>query len=174
LLIDYQQEYQNINAAAQFAWMLPMLVLRITEHAHPFMSNWMENTCSLMWDQISLIKPELVVVDSIQTIFSSELDSLPGSISQIRECGQQLLQLTKQLNIAVIIIGHVTKEGIIAGPKMLEHMVDTVLQFEGDRHHVYRILRTVKNRFGSASELGVYEMGQNGLREVNNPSEILI
>jgi DNA repair protein RadA/Sms len=125
-------------------------------------------------DQISLIKPELIVVDSIQTIFSAELGSLPGSTSQIRECGQQLLQLTKQLNIAIIIIGHVTKEGIIAGPKMLEHMVDTVLYLEGDERHDHRILRSVKNRFGATNEVGIFQMENNGLVQVDNPSELFL
>jgi DNA repair protein RadA/Sms len=133
-----------------------------------------ENRIEGILDQISLIKPELVVVDSIQTIFSSELDSLPGSTSQIRECGQQLLQLTKQLNIAVIIIGHVTKEGIIAGPKMLEHMVDTVLYLEGDERHDHRILRSAKNRFGTTNELGIFQMKTNGLVQVDNPSELFL
>jgi DNA repair protein RadA/Sms len=133
-----------------------------------------ENRIEGILDQISLIKPELVVVDSIQTIFSSELDSLPGSTSQIRECGQQLLQLTKQLNIAVIIIGHVTKEGIIAGPKMLEHMVDTVLYLEGDERYDHRILRSAKNRFGTTNELGIFQMKTNGLVQVDNPSELFL
>ena len=133
-----------------------------------------ENRIEGILDQISLIKPELVVVDSIQTIFSAELDSLPGSTSQIRECGQQLLQLTKQLNIAIIIIGHVTKEGIIAGPKMLEHMVDTVLYLEGDERHDHRILRSAKNRFGTTNEVGIFQMENNGLLQVDNPSELFL
>ena len=133
-----------------------------------------ENRIEGILDQISLIKPELVVVDSIQTIFSAELDSLPGSTSQIRECGQQLLQLTKQLNIAIIIIGHVTKEGIIAGPKMLEHMVDTVLYLEGDERHDHRILRSAKNRFGTTNEVGIFQMESNGLLQVDNPSELFL
>tara|TARA_B100000678_G_scaffold9163_1_gene7603 strand:- start:1096 stop:2451 length:1356 start_codon:yes stop_codon:yes gene_type:complete len=133
-----------------------------------------ENRIEGILDQISLIKPELIVVDSIQTIFSAELGSLPGSTSQIRECGQQLLQLTKQLNIAIIIIGHVTKEGIIAGPKMLEHMVDTVLYLEGDERHDHRILRSVKNRFGATNEVGIFQMENNGLVQVDNPSELFL
>ena len=133
-----------------------------------------ENRIEGILDQISLIKPELIVVDSIQTIFSAELGSLPGSTSQIRECGQQLLQLTKQLNIAIIIIGHVTKEGIIAGPKMLEHMVDTVLYLEGDERHDHRILRSVKNRFGTTNEVGIFQMENNGLVQVDNPSELFL
>ena len=133
-----------------------------------------ENTIQGILDQVSLVHPELIVVDSIQTIYSEELDSLPGSISQIRECGQQLLQLSKQKGIAVLIIGHVTKEGVIAGPKMLEHLVDTVLYLEGDDRHDHRILRSVKNRFGTTNEVGIFQMGANGLKEVDNPSELFL
>ena len=118
--------------------------------------------------------PKLVVIDSIQTVFNDELDSLPGSVSQIRECGQRLLQLAKQENISVIIIGHVTKEGIIAGPKMLEHMVDTVLYLEGDDRYDHRILRSAKNRFGTTNEVGIFQMEEKGLIEVNNPSELFL
>ena len=117
-----------------------------------------ENRIEGILDQVSLIQPELVVIDSIQTVFSDALDSLPGSVSQIRECGQQLLQLAKQKNIAVMIIGHVTKEGVIAGPKMLEHMVDIVLYIEGDDRHDHRILRSAKNRFGTSNEVGIFQM----------------
>jgi len=118
--------------------------------------------------------PDLVIVDSIQTLQSDLLDSTPGSISQIKETAGELIKFAKETGTPVFLIGHITKDGTIAGPKLLEHMVDTVLQFEGDRHHVYRILRTTKNRFGSTSELGIYEMLGSGLREVSNPSEILI
>jgi len=124
--------------------------------------------------KVKEVKPDILIVDSIQTLYSKVLDSAPGSISQIRECSGQLLRFAKENGTPVFLIGHITKDGQIAGPKVLEHMVDTVLQFEGDRHHAYRILRAVKNRFGSASELGIYEMVQTGLREVGNPSEILI
>lgn len=124
--------------------------------------------------KVKEVKPDILVVDSIQTLHSKVLESAPGSISQIRECAGQLLRFSKENGTPVFLIGHITKDGQIAGPKVLEHMVDTVLQFEGDRHHAYRILRSVKNRFGSASELGIYEMVQTGLREVGNPSEILI
>ncbi len=117
-------------------------------------------------------RPEVLIVDSIQTLYSDQLDSTPGSISQIKECTGKLLQFAKETDTPIFLIGHITKEGSIAGPKILEHMVDTVLQFEGDRHHVYRILRTLKNRFGSTQELGIYEMLGNGLRPVKNPSEI--
>lgn len=118
--------------------------------------------------------PETVIVDSVQTLTTQTIDSPPGSISQIKECTGELLRFAKTTGVPVILIGHINKDGNIAGPKVLEHMVDTVLQFEGDRHYNYRILRTLKNRFGSASEIGIYEMKGNGLREIENPSEILI
>ncbi len=124
--------------------------------------------------QTEEIKPQLLVIDSIQTLYSSHIESSPGSISQVRECTAQLLRYAKQTEVPVFLIGHITKEGALAGPKVLEHMVDVVLQFEGDRNHVYRLLRTIKNRFGSTNELGIYEMLGSGLRQVENPSEILI
>lgn len=124
--------------------------------------------------QIESLKPEIVIIDSIQTLHSDYIESSPGSISQIRECTAELIKYAKETGVPVILIGHITKEGSIAGPKVLEHMVDTVLQFEGDRNHVYRILRANKNRFGSTHEIGIYEMHGSGLREVTNPSEILI
>lgn len=124
--------------------------------------------------QIQEIEPEIVIIDSIQTLHTEYIEASPGSISQIRETTAELIKFAKETNIPVILIGHITKDGTIAGPKILEHMVDTVLQFEGDRNHVYRILRSLKNRFGSTSELGIYEMLGSGLREVSNPSEILI
>ncbi|MFC6857882.1 DNA repair protein RadA [Zunongwangia atlantica] len=124
--------------------------------------------------QIEEVSPEVVIIDSIQTLHSDYIESAPGSISQIRETTSELIKFAKESNVPVILIGHITKEGSIAGPKVLEHMVDTVLQFEGDRNHVYRILRSHKNRFGSTHELGIYEMQGSGLREVSNPSEILI
>ena len=120
------------------------------------------------------IMPQVLIIDSIQTLFFSSIDSSPGSVSQVRECTAQLLRFAKETNVPVFLIGHITKDGSIAGPKVLEHMVDAVLQFEGDRNHVYRLLRTVKNRFGSTNELGIYEMQGTGLRVVDNPSEILI
>ena len=119
-------------------------------------------------------RPELLIIDSIQTLHSENIESSPGSVSQVRESAAQLLRFSKENNIPVILIGHITKEGSIAGPKVLEHIVDTVLNFEGDQHHLYRILRSMKNRFGSTSEIGVYEMRGDGLREIPNPSEILI
>jgi len=133
-----------------------------------------ETSTQNIFKQIEELEPDLVVVDSIQTLHSAHIESTPGSVSQVRECTVELLRFAKESSTPVFLIGHITKDGMIAGPKILEHMVDTVLQFEGDRHHVYRILRTVKNRFGSASELGIYEMLGEGLREVSNPSEILL
>jgi DNA repair protein RadA/Sms len=124
--------------------------------------------------QINEVQPQLVIIDSIQTLHTSFIDSSPGSVSQVRECAAELLRFAKETNVPVFMIGHITKDGTLAGPKVLEHMVDTVLQFEGDRNHVYRLLRATKNRFGSTNELGIYEMHGSGLREVNNPSEILI
>ncbi len=118
--------------------------------------------------------PEIVIIDSIQTIASDDIESAAGSVSQVRECSAQLLKYAKESGVPVILIGHINKEGSIAGPKVLEHIVDAVLQFEGDRHYMYRILRSIKNRFGSTSEIGIYEMGQKGLREVTNPSEMLL
>lgn len=120
------------------------------------------------------IEPDLVVIDSIQTLFSDQIDAGPGSVSQIRECTVELMRYAKESGVPIFLVGHITKEGSIAGPKVLEHLVDTVLQFEGDRHFIYRILRTTKNRYGSTSELGIYEMLSEGLRPVSNPSEILL
>ncbi|MDO4161283.1 MAG: DNA repair protein RadA [Prevotellaceae bacterium] len=119
-------------------------------------------------------QPDIVVIDSIQTISTSDVDSSPGSITQVRECASALLRFAKSSGIPVILIGHINKEGTLAGPKILEHIVDTVIQFEGDQHYMYRILRSMKNRFGNTSELGIYEMRENGLREVGNPSELLL
>lgn len=127
-----------------------------------------------IFKQIELLQPDILIIDSIQTLQSSFIESAAGSVSQVRECTAELLKFAKESGTPVFIIGHITKEGTLAGPKVLEHMVDTVLQFEGDRHMTYRILRTTKNRFGSTSELGIYEMQGSGLREVSNPSEILI
>lgn len=133
-----------------------------------------ETSTQNIFKQIEELQPQIVIVDSIQTLYSSHIESTPGSVSQIRECTAELLRFAKETNTPVFLVGHITKDGSIAGPKILEHMVDTVLQFEGDRHHTYRILRSIKNRFGSTSELGIYEMRGSGLREVSNPSEILI
>ncbi len=133
-----------------------------------------ETTIEKVFDQIRTCAPELIIIDSIQTMETQTVDSAPGSISQIRECASALLRFAKASAVPVILIGHITKEGSIAGPKILEHIVDAVIQFEGDRHGIYRILRSIKNRFGSTSELGIYEMQQNGLRPVSNPSELLL
>tara|TARA_B100001758_G_scaffold105218_1_gene90156 strand:- start:75380 stop:76735 length:1356 start_codon:yes stop_codon:yes gene_type:complete len=141
-----------------------------SEHCYILTETCMEN----IFQQIEQVQADILVIDSIQTLNSAHIESSPGSVSQIRECTAELIKFAKETGTAVFLIGHINKDGAIAGPKVLEHMVDTVLQFEGDRNYVYRILRTIKNRFGSASELGVYEMYQEGLREVSNPSEILI
>lgn len=133
-----------------------------------------ETQLDAIFAQIENVKPELVVVDSIQTILNPELESAPGSVSQVRECAAALLRFAKESDVPVILVGHINKDGAIAGPKVLEHIVDTVLQFEGDRQYLYRILRAIKNRFGSTNEIGIYEMIDRGLREVKNPSEMLL
>lgn len=133
-----------------------------------------ETNTQTIFSEIKKLKPQLLIVDSIQTLESPYIDSAAGSISQIKECAAELQRFAKETNTPVFLIGHITKDGNIAGPKILEHMVDTVLQFEGDRHYTYRILRTLKNRFGSTAELGIYEMTDLGMRAVSNPSEILI
>lgn len=133
-----------------------------------------ETNTQNIFKQIETIEPDLLIIDSIQTLHTSYIESSPGSISQIRETTAELMRFAKETGTPVFLIGHITKDGSIAGPKVLEHMVDTVLQFEGDRNHVYRLLRSVKNRFGSTNELGIYEMQGSGLRQVDNPSEILI
>ncbi len=133
-----------------------------------------ETSLENIMTHIENVKPEIVVIDSIQTIASDNIESAAGTVSQVRECSASLLKFAKESGVPVMLIGHINKEGSIAGPKVLEHIVDTVLQFEGDRNYMYRILRSIKNRFGSTSELGIYEMGQKGLREVTNPSEMLL
>ncbi|WP_316822056.1 DNA repair protein RadA [Pedobacter gandavensis] len=133
-----------------------------------------ETSTQNIFKQIEELEPDLLIVDSIQTLHSSHIDATPGSVSQVRECTSELLRFAKETDTPVFLIGHITKDGSIAGPKILEHMVDTVLQFEGDRNHVYRILRSIKNRFGAAAELGIYAMHSTGLRQVSNPSEILL
>ena len=127
-----------------------------------------------VFEHVKSVEPDLLVIDSIQTMATETVESSPGSVSQIRECAAMLLKFAKETNTPVILIGHINKEGTIAGPKILEHMVDTVLQFEGDQHYMYRIVRAIKNRFGSTAELGIYEMVHNGLRPVENPSELLL
>ncbi|MFD2200436.1 DNA repair protein RadA [Shivajiella indica] len=133
-----------------------------------------ETNTQNIFEQINLLSPEILVIDSIQTLHSKYVESAAGSVSQVRECTAELMRFAKETGTPVFLIGHITKDGSIAGPKVLEHMVDTVLQFEGDRHLSYRILRTSKNRFGSTNELGIYEMRSEGLRQVSNPSEILL
>ncbi len=133
-----------------------------------------ETSTKNIFQAIESLEPNLIIIDSIQTLHSHMLESAAGSIGQVRQCAGELMKFAKETNTPVFLVGHITKDGMLAGPKVLEHMVDTVLQFEGDRHLAYRILRTTKNRFGSTSEIGIYEMLGNGLREVSNPSEILI
>ncbi len=133
-----------------------------------------ETNIHAIFRHIDSVKPNLVVIDSIQTLYSPDIESTPGTVSQIRGCAGDLLKFAKESSTPVFLIGHITKDGSIAGPKVLEHMVDTVLQFEGDRHHIYRILRSTKNRFGSTSEIGIFEMNTAGLSEVANPSEVLL
>jgi DNA repair protein RadA/Sms len=131
---------------------------------------WPENDLSVVQGHLDDVKPRALVIDSIQTVFLPDLESAPGSVAQVRECGARLMTLAKGLGIATFLVGHVTKEGALAGPRVLEHLVDTVLYFEGERHHSYRVLRAVKNRFGSTNEIGVFEMVEGGLMEVRNPS----
>lgn len=158
---------------------------RINSNLHPNAksdSNTNQSTllvvCEAMietvFEHVKTVKPDLLVIDSIQTMATETVESSPGSVTQIRECAAMLLKYAKETNTPVIVIGHINKEGTIAGPKILEHMVDTVLQFEGDQHYMYRIVRAIKNRFGSTAELGIYEMVHNGLRPVENPSELLL
>jgi len=131
---------------------------------------WAENDLSAIQAALDQVQPRALVIDSIQTVFLPELESAPGSVAQVRECGARLMMLAKGRGIATFLVGHVTKEGALAGPRVLEHLVDTVLYFEGEHHHAYRVLRAVKNRFGSTNEIGVFEMGERGLAEVTNPS----
>lgn len=133
-----------------------------------------ETNLEQIFVQVQNVQPDLLIIDSIQTIFTELVESSPGSVSQVRECSAAILKYAKESGVPVLLIGHINKEGSIAGPKVLEHIVDTVLQFEGDQHYMYRILRSIKNRFGSTAELGIYEMRQEGLREVSNPSELLL
>ncbi len=144
------------------------------EHENPDCFILCETNLEQVFVQAQNIQPELLVIDSIQTMFTEQVESSPGSVSQVRECSAAILKYAKESGVPVLLIGHINKEGSIAGPKVLEHIVDTVLQFEGDQHYMYRILRSIKNRFGSTAELGIYEMRQNGLREVSNPSELLL
>ncbi len=153
---------------------IKMRAERLSNGQHPGCFILTETSTQNIFRQIEQVQPNLVVIDSIQTMHSSLVESGAGSVSQVRECTTELLKYAKETGVPVLLIGHITKDGSLAGPKTLEHMVDTVLQFEGDRHLSYRILRTTKNRFGSTSELGIYEMQGDGLRQVSNPSEILL
>jgi DNA repair protein RadA/Sms len=152
------------------------LKLRADRIAHPDSDCLIvcETSLEQIYTHIKNVQPDLVVIDSIQTMSTEMVDSSPGSLTQVRECAASILKFAKESNTPVIMIGHINKEGSIAGPKVLEHIVDTVLQFEGDQHYMYRILRSIKNRFGSTAELGIYEMRQDGLRQVSNPSELLL
>lgn len=144
------------------------------EHDNPECFILSETNLEQIFVQAHNVQPDLLIVDSIQTIYTETVESSPGSVSQVRECSAAILKYAKEGGVPVLLIGHINKEGSIAGPKVLEHIVDTVLQFEGDQHYMYRILRSIKNRFGSTAELGIYEMRQTGLREVSNPSELLL
>ena len=156
------------------AFQIKMRANRIPHPAEAQVSILCETSLEAIFEQISEINPELIVIDSIQTIETEEVESSAGSITQVRECAASLLRFAKTSGIPIILIGHINKEGTLAGPNILEHIVDTVIQFEGDQHHIYRILRSTKNRFGNTSELGVYEMRQTGLRQIVNPSELLL
>lgn len=164
LYISGEESEQQIKMRAE----------RLVQTSNAYCYILTETSMQNIFKQIDQVQPNLLVIDSIQTLHSAQIESAPGSVSQVRECTAELLRFAKETNTPVFIVGHITKDGSIAGPKVLEHMVDTVLQFEGDRNHVYRILRAVKNRFGSSSELGIYEMQGSGLREVSNPSEIML
>jgi DNA repair protein RadA/Sms len=161
--VGIQQNDQRSNAKKDSAVPLPANLLLVTE-----------TNLETILNHISEVKPELLIVDSIQTVYLSNMDSSAGSVSQVRECSSQLRELAKTSGISVFVIGHVTKEGTIAGPRVLEHIVDTVLYLEGDRFQAYRLLRSVKNRFGATSEVGVFEMSEGGLTEVTNPSEAFL
>lgn len=156
------------------AQQLKLRANRLSDHNTETCFILCETNLEQIFTQAQNIQPDLMIVDSVQTIYTELTESSPGSISQVRECSASILKYAKETGTPVLLIGHINKEGSIAGPKVLEHIVDTVLQFEGDQHYMYRILRSIKNRFGSTSELGIYEMRSNGLREVSNPSELLL
>lgn len=156
------------------AHQLKMRAMRIAHPEEETVQILCETSLERIFEHVREVQPELIVIDSIQTISTEDVDSSPGSVAQVRECASALLRFAKTSGVPVILIGHINKEGTLAGPKILEHIVDTVIQFEGDQHHMYRILRSMKNRFGSTSELGIYEMRQDGLRQVSNPSELLL
>lgn len=156
------------------AHQLKMRAERIVHETNETCQILCETSLENIFAHIRDVRPELVIIDSIQTIATEEVETSPGSVTQVRECASALLRFAKTSGVPVILIGHINKEGTLAGPKILEHIVDTVIQFEGDQHYMYRILRSIKNRFGSTSELGIYEMQQSGLRQVSNPSELLL
>ena len=168
LYVSGEESAHQLKMRAERIWSNPNE--RTPENLYILCETSLEN----IFEHVKEVKPELMVVDSIQTISTEEVESSPGSVTQVRECASALLRFAKTSGIPVNLIGHINKEGTLAGPKILEHIVDTVIQFEGDQHHMYRILRSMKNRFGSTSELGIYEMQQNGLRQVSNPSELLL
>jgi DNA repair protein RadA/Sms len=170
LMLPYKTLYVSGEESAQQIKMRAERIVPKAENCYILTETKTQN----IFRHIAELEPDIVVIDSIQTLQTDHIESTAGSISQIRECTAELIKFAKETDTPVVLIGHITKDGNIAGPKILEHMVDTVLQFEGDRNHVYRILRAQKNRFGSTNELGIYEMQGSGLREVNNPSEILI
>jgi DNA repair protein RadA/Sms len=170
LQLPYKTLYVSGEESAQQIKMRAERIQPISENCYILTETKTQN----IFRNIAEIEPDIVVIDSIQTLHTDHIESTAGSISQIRETAAELIKFAKKTGTPVILIGHITKDGNIAGPKILEHMVDTVLQFEGDRNHIYRILRANKNRFGSTNELGIYEMQGSGLREVSNPSEILI
>jgi DNA repair protein RadA/Sms len=169
-LKDYKTLYVSGEESAR---QLKLRAERLgTEHENLYIL--CETNLERIFTHINNLKPDLLIVDSVQTVYTERIESSPGSVTQVRESAASLLKFAKETGTPTLLIGHINKEGSIAGPKVLEHIVDTVLQFEGDRHYMYRILRNIKNRFGPTSELGIYEMQQNGLREVGNPSELLL
>lgn len=174
LYVSGEESEQQIKMRAERLTLPPLVSQKEGKPATGAAFILTETSTQNIFKQIEVLQPDILIIDSVQTLHSAHIESTPGSVSQVRECTAELLRFAKESGTPVFLIGHITKDGMIAGPKILEHMVDTVLQFEGDRHHVYRILRAIKNRFGSASELGIYEMHGTGLREVSNPSEILL
>jgi DNA repair protein RadA/Sms len=178
LMLQLALSLRNLNvlyvSGEESEQQIKMRADRLTPAQHETCYIFTETNTQHIFQGIKQLRPDVVIIDSIQTMHSELLDSTPGSIGQVRQCAGELMKFAKETNTPVFLVGHITKDGLLAGPKVLEHMVDTVLQFEGDRHLAYRILRTTKNRFGSTSEIGIYEMLGSGLREVSNPSEILI
>jgi len=173
-LNDMRVLYVSGEESAHQLKMRASRLCRDVDTAHEQLHILCETSLEHIFDNITAIEPQLVIIDSIQTIQTVSVESTAGSISQVKECAAALLRFAKSSGVPVILIGHINKEGSLAGPKILEHIVDAVIQFEGDQHYMYRILRAIKNRFGSTSELGIYEMRQDGLREVSNPSEMLL